>query len=347
MSDEQRFPAAGEAGRRDDGDRGFRLMFEASPGALMVIDGAGTIQHANAEAGRIFGYFSGELLGRPVDMLLADRSRAETGTVLAAMERPLPLGAGRELDGRDKTGAWFPVEIGTRAIETPAGRRIVIAVLDASGRKGREAGATVPAEQLDAQLREAHHRARSNLQIIQSLLDWQSPRIRDAGAAELLRESRNRIQSIAMIHQMLSQARSAASIEFQIFLAQLVPALVGSYRGEAAGINLKLEAGGVTLPSKPAVPCALLITELVSNALKHALPHTGGTIEIALRKRDGAAYELSVADDGLGIPDSVAIEAPTTAGLQLVGLLAKQLKSAMSVRRSGPTRFEFRFEVPS
>jgi len=345
MSDEQRPPAADD-GRRGDGDRGFRLIFEASPGALIVVDEAGMIEHANAEAGRIFGYFSGELLGRPVGMLIADHSDAAAGAALFATGLRRPLGAGGELHARHRNGAQFLVEVGTRAIEIPAGRRTLIAFVDVSGRKGREAGADAGVvDDKDTLLREAHHRARSNLQIIQSLLDWQSPRIRDGAAAELLRESRNRIHSIGLIHQMLSQARSAASVDFQIFLAQLVPALVAAYRGESPGINLKLSARGVSLPSRQAVPCALLVTELVSNALKHAFPAGGGTIEIELVKMPGQTYQLAVADDGVGIPGSVEIDRAATPGLQLVGLLAKQLKAGMSVRRSAPARFEFRFEV--
>ncbi|MBV8538074.1 MAG: PAS domain S-box protein [Alphaproteobacteria bacterium] len=339
MSDEQQGPAAGPAGRQDDGDRGFRLMFEASPGALIVVDETGTIQHANAEAGRVFGYFSGELPGRSLEILIPDRPS------WSAPDRQRPPGTGREATARHKNGLEFPVEIGIRPVEIPAGRRVLVAVVDVSGRKRREADAAVAADDKDVLLREAHHRARSNLQIIQSLLDWQSPRIKDAAAAELLREGRTRIQSIAMIHQMLSQARSAASIDVQLFLTQLAPALVAAYRGESAGITLELEAGGVSLPSKPAVPCALLITELVANALKHAFPRAGGTIAIALRQRTGVTYELMVADDGIGIPDAIVINNPSTPGLQLVGLLAKQLKSSISVRRSGPTRFEFRFDV--
>jgi PAS domain S-box-containing protein len=347
MSDEQRYSAVGGSERRDDvDDRRFRQIFEANPGAVVVVDESGIIELANAEAGRVFGYAPGELLGRPIEILIADRPHSDFRAALLSTAHQRPLGAGRDIYARYKNGTQFLVEVGTKSIATPAGTKTLIAIVDVSGRKSRETGADAAASEKDVQLREAHHRARSNLQIVQSLLDWQSPRIKDRAAAELLRESQNRISSIAMIHQMLSQARNSPNIDFHMFLAQLVPALVSSYGGDANRINVKMSANGLSLPSKSAVPCGLLITELVSNSLKHAFAGaSGGTIEIALVRTSGQQHQLSIADDGVGIPDRIAIDNAATTGLQLVGLIAKQLKAEMAVRKSGPTRFDFRFDV--
>jgi len=194
----------------------------------------------------------------------------------------------------------------------------------------------------DLLLSEIHHRVKNNLQVIHSLLDLQSLQIDDAAVTEMLRASQNRVRSMSMIHQTLYQSKDFARVSFASFLDTLLPALVSSYSVTAAHINLSVEASDVHLPISAAIPCGLILNELISNALKHAFPgERPGNIRVELRQAPDDQIHLIVSDDGIGMPRT---ETPsTTLGLELVNLLAEQLSGTLTIHRANPTRFELRF----
>jgi len=330
-------------------DERFQRVVESAPNAMVMVNGDGQIEMVNTQAERVFGYSREELLGKPVDELVPERFRRHhaglRGSYLAE-PRSRPMGAGRDLFALRKDGSEFPVEIGLNPIETDEGTMVLSAIVDISDRKQKEERITAALKEKDILLAEIHHRVKNNLQVVHSLLDLQSGRIADPVAIEMLHESQNRIRSMALIHQKLYEAKDFARVDFRDFLRTVVPTLMSSYSVDPRRIVPKIRAEEVQLPINAAVPCGLVINELVSNVLKHAFPgDRGGEIEIELRHEVGSEITLSVSDNGIGLPDSFSLENASTLGMQLLSLLADQLGAEMSIKPAHPTQFSLRFSV--
>jgi PAS domain S-box-containing protein len=325
----------------------FRRVVEAAPNAMVMINGDGRIEMVNTQAERVFGYERAELLGQPVEILVPERFRGRHPDLRKSFftdPRSRPMGVGRDLFGLRRDGSEFPVEIGLNPIETEDGTMVLSAIVDISDRKQKEQRIHTALKEKDVLLGEIHHRVKNNLQIIYSLLDLQSVHISDEKALAMVRDSQNRIRSMAQIHQTLYQSKDFAEVDFGHFLDSIVPTLVTSYGIDSDKITLSVDAEEVRLPIEAAIPCGLAVNELITNALKHAFrPGEGGTIEVALREGEAGEVLLSVSDNGVGVPDDIDIANTTTLGLQLVALLADQLGGRLSMRRAGPTRFVLRF----
>jgi two-component sensor histidine kinase len=231
-------------------------------------------------------------------------------------------------------------------IETEEGLMVLSAIVDISDRKQKEERIQAALKEKDILLAEIHHRVKNNLQLVHSLLDLQSARIQDAAALSMLRDSRNRVQSMAMIHQILYESKDFATIDFGTFLHSLVPALVSSYSVNPGRVGCSITAVGVHLPLNIAIPCGLLLNELISNSLKHAFPGDArGEIVIDLGRDATDHVVLAVTDDGVGIASDFDVTTTATLGLQLVTLLAEQVGAELTVRRANPTRFTLRFPI--
>jgi PAS domain S-box-containing protein len=314
-----------------------------------MIDRAGLIEMVNAQTERVFGYSRTDLLGQPMEMLVPERFRDHHPRLRTSFyddPRTRPMGAARDLYGLRKDGSEFPVEIGLNPIETGDGTMVLSAIVDISTRKREEGRVLASLKEKDILLGEIHHRVKNNLQIVDSLLGLQSGIINDTGTQEILRESQNRIKSMALIHQILYQSNDFARMDFNNFLDTLVPTLASSYGADPDRIVLSINAIEVRLPLSVAIPCGLLVNELISNALKHAFPaNRHGEIRIDLSIASGGQVLLSVEDDGVGIPDDLDLDNTATLGLQLVTLLTDQLGGEMVIRRSNPTRFALRLHL--
>jgi two-component system, sensor histidine kinase PdtaS len=195
-------------------------------------------------------------------------------------------------------------------------------------------------------LGEIHHRVKNNLQVLYSLLAMQTSTVEDKAAVNVLRESQNRVKSMALIHQRLYESADLVHVDFRVFLEEFVPELLASYGSDPGLISVSVTGVEAPLPISMAIPCGLVVNELVSNALKHAFPdNRRGRIEIALVTEPNAIVALSVRDDGIGIPNELDLERTGTLGLQLVTSLATQLGAKIAIHRSRPTRFELRFSI--
>jgi two-component sensor histidine kinase/DNA-binding NarL/FixJ family response regulator len=194
-------------------------------------------------------------------------------------------------------------------------------------------------------LSEIHHRVKNNLQIISSLLRIQARSSSGKKTLEILKDSQDRIKSMALIHEKLYRSGNFIDINVRDYITDLARSLVRSYGMEAKRITLKVAVDNICLNLDSAIPCGLLINELVANSLKHAF--TGemeGEIRISFnRKADGKSV-LTVSDNGTGIPDDVDINKPTTLGLDLVMTLAEdQLGGKLELIRKNGTTFMITF----
>lgn len=329
----------------------FRRVVEAAPNAMVMINSGGRIEMVNAQAERVFGYARAELLGQPVELLVPDRFRGHHPGLRQAFHNDpnaRPMGAGRDLFAKRKDGSEFPVEIGLNPIETEDGTMVLSAIVDISDRKQKERSIEQALLEKDVLLGEIHHRVKNNLQIVHSLLDLQSAQISDPVALAMLRDSQNRIRSMALIHQTLYQSKDFAKVDFGNFLDSFAPILVSSYAVNTSEVVLAIEADGMALPINCAIPCGLIVNELISNALKHAFPDQGGgEIRVELRQDGADHFLLAVSDDGVGLPPGLNIETAPTLGLQLVTLLTDQLRGKLAIEAKQPTRFAIRFPTPA
>lgn len=328
----------------------FRRVVEAAPNAMVMINARGLIEMVNAQAENVFGYARAELLGQPVEMLVPDQFRHHHPKLRQSFHadpNARPMGAGRDLFARRKNGSEFPVEIGLNPIETEDGTMVLSAIVDISDRKQKERSIELALQEKDVLLGEIHHRVKNNLQIVHSLLDLQSAQITDPAVLAMMRDSQNRIRSMALIHQTLYQSKDFAKVDFGNFLDSFAPILVSSYAVNMNDIELVIAADDMALPINCAIPCGLIVNELISNALKHAFPEKHrGRIEIELRQDDSGHLVLTVSDNGIGLPIGLDLETAPTLGLQLVTLLTDQLRGSLSIEPAQPTRFAIRFKVP-
>jgi two-component sensor histidine kinase len=196
-------------------------------------------------------------------------------------------------------------------------------------------------------LQEIHHRVKNNLQVISSLLYLQSKTIDDPQVLSILQESRHRVRSMALVHEHLYQADYPTHVDAVKYVRTLTGYLMRSYEVRADQIELQLTVDDLRLGIDTAVPCGLLINELVSNALKHAFPNgRTGKIQVAFQAMANGDYQLTVADDGIGLPGTFEEQSSDSLGLRLVQTLTHQLDGMVEVDTSTGTRFEIVFPAP-
>ena len=192
-------------------------------------------------------------------------------------------------------------------------------------------------------LQEVHHRVKNNMQIISSLLNLQTQYVEDDEAIDVLKESQNRVKSMAMIHEKLYQSEDLTNINFVNYIQSLVSNLFYSYNIDNR-INPVLKIENLSLNIETAVPCGLIISELVSNSLKYAFPNEiNGEIFISLKFVDGK-YEMIIRDNGIGMSEDIDFNNLETLGLLLVNSLIEQLDGEMVLNRKQGTEYWIRFE---
>src|SRR5579864_4214428 len=169
-------------------------------------------------------------------------------------------------------------------------------------------------------LKEIHHRVKNNLQVIASLLRLQSRYLKDPQARAMFEESQNRVHAISLVHEKLYRAGDLARIDFYDYLLALTKGLTDGWKGTGIPVEVVVEAAGVQLGVDIAIPCGLIVTELVTNALKHAFPNAAcGSIRVVAATEPEGWLKLMVQDDGVGLSENLDFRRPGSLGLELVG----------------------------
>ena len=184
-------------------------------------------------------------------------------------------------------------------------------------------------------LREIHHRVKNNLQIISTLLTLQSSQNNNVNIDDLYRESQNRIQSISLIHENLYHSKDLANINFEVYAKGLITDLFDSYGVDSKMVKLNLEIDDVTMGIETAIPCGLIINELVSNSLKHGFSGLQtGEVNVKLHRLQDGDYSLIVSDTGNPFPETVNLVNNETLGLELIKNLVNQLDAQLKFDRN-------------
>jgi two-component sensor histidine kinase len=193
-------------------------------------------------------------------------------------------------------------------------------------------------------IKELHHRVKNNLQVISSLLSLQMRRVDDERYRSLFQESQNRIHAMALVHEKLYHSEIMTKIDFGKYINELTQHLFYSYNINRHLVRLDLDVKEVFLGIDVAVPCAMIVNELISNSLKHAFPGgRKGTISVTLSLAEGGKHLLAVSDDGIGMPGDFDPGKTDSLGMQIVHSLARQIRGTIDISRGEGTRVSIVF----
>ncbi|HKB15666.1 MAG TPA: PAS domain-containing protein, partial [Planctomycetota bacterium] len=245
--------------------------------------------------------------------------------------------------GRIATCEWY-----NTLLVDEQGRTVGVAcrILDVTERREAEEKIAASLREKDVLLHEIHHRVRGNLQLVSSLLRLHADLLGDARSRKVFGDCERRVRFMALVHDRLYHADDLARIDFGEYVQQVMADLARAQGLGADRMELLVHGEGFRLPIGSAIPCALVVGELVSNALEHAFPEgRKGRVDVRLASGDGR-LTLEVRDDGVGLPPTVDPQNPRTLGLQLVKtLVGEQLRGRMKVSRDGGTTFSISMPV--
>ncbi|GEM_PF-2006723 len=283
-------------------------------------------------------------LERALSVYFADAAELLTAMRDKAIERgeTLEFDTPVKLPGSRKAYHFIRVE----PVRDAAGRvvRLKGTTQDVTSRRQAEEHLRQLVEEKDLRLREIHHRVKNNLQIISSLLTLQAGELADPAAVEGFRESRLRIQSMALVHEQLFAGGDLSRLDLAGYVERIVRHLFETYVPDQGRIGLELDLSPASLPIDKAIPCGLIVNELTTNALKHAFPPgRKGTLGVRLAAEDGRVL-LEVSDDGAGLPPGNEPGAGQSLGLKLVASLTRQLGGELDIERGA--RLTFRVTIP-
>ncbi len=216
---------------------------------------------------------------------------------------------------------------------------------DITVRKQQEKELQESLKEKEVLLKEVHHRVKNNMQVISSILNLQSSYIKDEAAIEMLKESQDRIKSMAFIHESLYQGKNLSHVKFSEYVRNLVGNLFHTYGINKKGLKLKFDLDEVFLNLDTSIPCGLILNELISNALKYAFKdRETGTLSVTLKKLEGGKLKLEIADDGKGFPKEINWKDTESLGLQLVVTLAGQIRGDIQMETKKGTTFTIVFK---
>lgn len=196
-------------------------------------------------------------------------------------------------------------------------------------------------------LKEIHHRVKSSLQVTSSLLSLQSHEIADERDLDLFINSQNRVNTMALIHERLYQSDDLSQVDFADYIPALADSLFNTYKTSTQEIDLQVDVGDLMLDLDQAIPCGLMLNELISNSLKYAFPdERPGEIRVRLGATADGHVELVVGDNGIGLPADLNFRTTKFLGLQLINILARQLLGSVELQnREAGTEFHVRFPL--
>ncbi len=343
----------------------YQELFEWVPEAYLVTDLQGLILEANPTAAHLFHLDRTQLLGLPLAVCIAWEERRPFRTQLAwlqhgtevrewiicvqpphhpAVQVACHVAPARDIEGRLIGLRWLLRDLKARqpAQESQEqGVHTLTAELE-------HANGTPQAmrDRAELRMRELHHRMKNNLQVVAIMLDCQEESLQDLGARAIFQACQGRIQAMALVHELLYRAGDPEHIELGHYLQRLALQVFEAYGVDRERIHLTLQADAVSVEAHTAVPCGLLVHEVLSNCLRHAFPapHVGD-IAITLRAEPAGQATLTIRDTGIGVPPDLDGNHGESFGLHLVRALTDQLQGTFVVARESGTCVTVRFPV--
>jgi PAS domain S-box-containing protein len=324
--------------------------------AIITTDPNRVVTAWNAGAKEIFGWTEREATGRFIHELLRTEPASSLGEMQLALSRQGRWDGELIHTGRD--GSRIFTESRQVLLRSESGETIGILGIDRdiSDRKRAQAELETSLSHLGVALtektvllREVHHRVKNNLAVISSLLSMKADATDSVETRQALEESQQRVRSIALIHEHLYGTAHLDRINMADYADQLAGELAMALGTSSRGIAIRVNAQPIELEVKHAVPCALILNELVTNALKHAFPgNRTGEVSVSLRRPESGVFELAVEDDGVGGADLSGDGATVRSlGKRIINILARQLEGTFQQEPSSGSRFVLRFATGS
>lgn len=326
----------------------YRNLFDSANDAIIITDPDNNVTSWNKSAERIFGWTENEILGKKFLPMSFDQKlqsdneqiirNAISGGTVTGIETILMRKEGK---GIDVSMTLSPLLDANRNVIGLSG-----IFRDITEKKQAQEQIENSLKEKEVLLREIHHRVKNNMQIISSLLRLQSGNIKEKKYADMYKDSQNRIVTMSLIHEKLYQSKDITRIDVGGYLKELVDGLFSSYDINPGKINVKINVDDVSLGINSAIPCGLIINELISNSLKYAFPEgRSGEISISLRSTGNHDFDLVVADNGVGLPKDMDIKKTESWGLRMVSILVEnQLHGELLMNRIKGTAYHIKFK---
>lgn len=332
-----------------ESERKFRSLYEATSDAVMLLDEQGFFD-CNRATLKIFGCtvkedFCGK---QPSEFSTPFQPGGEDSESLAKQHIAVAMETGsnrfdwlhQRIDGSE-----FPAEVLLSAMEIDGKKVLQAVVRDITARKRSEEGIKASLAEKEVLLKEIHHRVKNNLQVISSLLRLQSRYIQDRRTIEMLKESQNRVRSMALVHEQLYQSQDLSKINFTEYIHNLANNLFQAYEVNERGVKLRMNIDSVYLNIDTAVHCGLIINELVSNSLKYGfIDRQKGEVYIECSVKN-QQFLLTVRDNGIGFPANLDFRNSGSLGLRLVCSLVNQLRGTIELNSSKGTAIAITFTM--
>jgi two-component system, sensor histidine kinase PdtaS len=321
----------------------YRTIFENSGTSILLFNFEGILIMANHKFEKFSGYCNDELVGKrnwKEFVFEEDLGKMVEYNRLRTTE-PHKAATSYETRLVNRDGKVKNVLLNVAML--PGKKLFLASFVDITERIKAEKFVEESLKEKEILLREIHHRIKNNLQIISSLLNLQSDYVKDEETTQLLKDSQGRVRSMAMVHENLYQSPTLSDINFKLFSEKLVNDILYSYGFYEGYIKTKLDIEDIRLDLDTAIPCGLIINELVTNSVKYAFPQDNGTITVNCRSFQDE-LELIIADDGIGLPKDLDYKNTNTLGLQMVNQLVKQINGQIIHGNSHGTEFQIKFK---
>ncbi len=330
-------------------EENFRRSLDDSPLGVRIVTAEGETIYANRAILDIYGYDGiDELRATPVIKRYTPESFAEFQIRREKRKRGNNAPSEYEIRIIGKDGEIRHLQVFRKKILWDGERQFQVIYHDITERKRAEEALHASLREKEILLSEIHHRVKNNMQVISGLLDLQMRSSKNPELIAMFHESQSRIRSMALIHEKLYGSKDFARIDMAGYVRTLSQELFQSHKINPGEIDLTIQTDGeVYVDISKAIPCGLILNELISNALKHAFPGDGpGEINIIIRKTKNTEIKIVVRDNGSGLQDDVDIHKPRTVGLHLVkGLVKNQLDGQIEFRRDNGTEFRIKFPL--
>ena len=318
----------------------LRSLFEVTSDVMLLLDAKGRYLKIAPTRSDLLYQPSAHLLGRTLHEVFAP---AEADRFLAMIHQALStqtiLSAEYSLSIENRE-VWFAANISPISAD-----QVLLISHDISARKQAEAKLNQSLREKEVLLQEIHHRVKNNLQIMSSLLDLQALHLSDPAIQTVFQQSRDRIRAMALLHETLYQSQDLSHINMVEYINSLTNHLFQVHRSHR-NIALQLNINAISLDIDQAMPCGLIINELVTNALKHGfLAHESGTIQVKLVQLV-ARLTLTVCNNGMALPAQLDLLTTKTLGFKLVNSLVQQLGGTLTYDRTTPVTFTVQFFYP-
>lgn len=316
-------------------------------GICLISATDGVFVYTNPKFEQMFGYEAGELIGQDMAIINYGNNHTNPVTVYESLAANIIQNgeATFELHNVKKDGTQFWCCATASVFEHPEyGTVFVVVQQDITEQKQAKEKIKASLKEKEVLLQEIHHRVKNNLGIVSSLLQMQYRRTQDSQVKAILQDSQNRIASIALVHEKLYCSPTFANIDFAQYITDLTTHLFDTYNVNYSQVQLKTQVDHISLDLQTAIPCGLILNELVSNALKYAFPdNISGDIQVKFYSENDWTFILMIADNGVGLPADFNHQKFHTLGLTLVHGLVKQLQGRIEINTQQGTKFKITF----